>query len=117
MVLQEPLEAPSSPASPASPPPRLAAATRPPPIPSPARRTNPTMVALLTVTSQPAGATVVLVTAGRAHVAGLTPIRVAVDPRLDHDIIIAADGHATTIWRLPPYARRDITVHLPIRGE
>lgn len=115
VLLQKLTEAYSLPPPPAAPAPRLATATRPPPIPpSAVRRSSTPTLGLLTVTSHPPGATVVIVTAGRAHVAGLTPIRTSVDPRLHHDIIIAANGYDTIVWRLSPHAPRDVIVHLSL---
>ncbi|MBA3460688.1 MAG: PEGA domain-containing protein [Deltaproteobacteria bacterium] len=110
VLLEEPIESPSP--SPPPPAPRLAAATLPPPIPAAARRSSTPPVGLLTVTSFPPGATVVIVSAGRAHIAGLTPLRTTVDPRLHHDIIVAANGYDTFMRRLTPHAPREVEVYL-----
>ncbi len=59
----------------------------------------------------------VLVTAGRAQEAGLTPVRVDIDPQLHHDVIIAADGHDTIVWGLSPHAPRVIDVELQLRVD
>lgn len=110
VLLEEPIE--SSSPSPSLPPPRLAAATLPPPIPAAALRSSPRPLGLLTVTSFPPGATVVIVSAGRAHIAGLTPVRTTVDPRLHHDIIVAANGYDSFLRRLAPHAPREVEVYL-----
>lgn len=98
-------------------PPRLAAATLPPPLPPAVRRVAAPARALLTVTSDPPKATVVVVMSGRAQVAGLTPVRIDVDPRLYHDVIIGADGYDTVVWRLPPQAPLTINATLLLRVE
>lgn len=90
---------------------------RPPPIPTQARRSSAPLLGVLNVRSQPSSATVVIVTAGRAQVAGVTPIRTTVDPRLNHDIIVAAKGYDTVVWRMSPHAHRDVEVHLQVHSD
>jgi hypothetical protein len=86
-----------------TPPPRLVAETSRP--------------GVITVASHPPGATVVIVTAGRARVAGLTPIRATVDLRARHDLVLAANGFETCVWRLPATPPTDVEVYLRVQGK
>ena len=120
------IDSPPSPLPLPPPPPsaratRYAAATLPPPVPLPLPLPLPSTTGAaggsLSITSHPSPATVVIVTAGRAHAAGRTPLRTAVDPRLDHDIILAADGYDTIVWRLRPHAPRAVEVSINLRAR
>jgi hypothetical protein len=58
----------------------------------------------LTVTSQPAGATITIVDDGVASVVGETPLSVSIEPERDFDIVLTLAGHRTQLTHLDRHA-------------